>query len=300
MKKILITGGTGLVGTALTEKLLEKGYEVNWLSRSKTSNSKVNTYIWNLDDNYIDMKTFENVHHIIHLAGANIAAKRWTKSYKNTIRKSRIDTSQLLFDYVKKHTPPLETFISASAVGYYGTFTSKETLTEDSPEGKDFLANVCIDWENKAKQFENLGIRTVIIRTGVVISEKGGALPQLQKPIKWGLGAPLSNGKQYMPWIHLDDLVNTYVKAIEDSNMSGSYNGTAPEAITNKELTAQLAKHFNKPLWIPCVPKSILKLLLGERATILLKGTHIIPQRLLLQEDFSFQYPTFERIVKTL
>ncbi|PVX51072.1 hypothetical protein C7377_1405 [Balneicella halophila] len=297
--KILITGGSGLVGTALTEKLIEKGYKVNWISRSNKSRKDVDVYQWDLKKAYIDKEAFKGVDAIVHLSGANISANRWSETYKKLIADSRIETSQLLFDSVTKYNIPLKTFISASAIGYYGTFTSDKVLTEDSPPGNDFLAKVCIEWEKKAKQFQTIGARTATIRTGVVLSNKGGALPQITKPIKWGVGANLGNGQQYMPWIHIDDLVNIYLKCIENSSMHGTYNATSPDSITNKKITKQLAKYLNRPLWLPNIPKSILKLILGERANLLLEGTRIFPKRLLNQK-FSFKYSSFAEAIVSL
>lgn len=298
MKKILLTGGSGLVGKALTVKLISMGYEVNWLSRSSKPNANVTTYIWNPETKEIDEKAFQGVSHIVHLAGANISEKAWTTNYKKIIVDSRIQTSQMLFDYVKRLQTPLKSFMSSSAIGYYGTFTSEKILTENSPSGDDFLAKVCTEWENKALQFQKvLNVRTVCIRTGIVIANNGGAFPKIKKTIALGLGAPLGNGQQYMPWIHIDDLVDIYIKAIEDNSLKGCYNATAPQQITNKQFTEQTARELQKKLWLPKVPSVVLQLIFGQRADLLLKGTQTTPYRLLNETDFKFSYENFLKAI---
>ncbi|MBS9767725.1 MAG: TIGR01777 family oxidoreductase [Flavobacteriaceae bacterium] len=281
MQKILITGGSGLVGTALSKALLNRGYTVHWLGRCKHKNSLCPTFLWDWEKGRIEQGAFEGVSHIIHLAGANVGAKRWTKSYKKLIFDSRIQSSQLLFEFVKNLQIPLQAFISASAVGYYGTFTQDTPLTEDSPAGTDFLAKVCVEWEKKAQQFtEKLDIRSVCLRTPVVLAENGGALPKIAKPISWGLGAILGSGKQYMPYICLEDLVNLYIKAIEDNSMNGAYNACSSQQLTNEEFTKLLAKKMGKRIWLPNIPSFLLQFLLGEQSSILLAGSPVISTRL--------------------
>lgn len=299
MTKILITGGSGLVGKALTQKLLEKGYSVNWLSHSGKKIPNVQSFKWNFKEEFIEEKAFEGVSYIIHLAGAGIAEKPWSKAYKNLIADSRIKTSQLLFDCVKRLQVPLKAFISASAIGYYGTFTSEEILTEDSPSGNDFLAKVCIEWENKAEQFQQINIRNVCVRTGVVLSEKGGALPQIKRPISLGLGAALGSGKQYMPWIHINDLVAIYLEAIENNKWQGSYNATSPGHITNQQVTKQIAQSLKKPLWLPNIPSFVLRIVLRKRAELLLKGSRILPKRS-QEENFVFNFLNFRTAIATI
>lgn len=299
MKKVLITGGSGLVGSALTKKLLENGYKVNWLSRSEKENTNVSTYLWDTKHNFIDKNAFQGVSCIVHLAGANILKKAWTKNYRKRIADSRIQTAQLLFEYVKKLAIPLQSFVSASATGYYGTFTSPQIITEKAPCGHDFLAKVCVDWEAKAQQFQEIGIRSVCMRTGIVLSKNGGALPPLQKTIQLGIGTPLGSGKQYMPWIHIADLVAIYMKAIQENTMHGAYNATASEALTNEELVTQLAHHLKKPLWLPSLPEFVLKALMGQRANLLLKGSRMANKRI-LKANFSFQFPQFAQALEDI
>ncbi len=301
MKKILLTGGSGLVGQVLTQKLLEKGYEVLWLSRTKKERKGVTVYTWDWQDGFIEDKAFEGVTDIIHLAGANIATKNWSESYKKLIADSRVQTTKLLLEKVKQLNVNLESFVASSAIGYYGTFTSEATLTEQSPHGTDFLAKVCVDWEKASFDFEKeLGIRTVCVRTGVVFAKSGGAFPKIKRPIQLGVGSAIGSGKQYMPWIHIDDLATIYMKAIEDKTMRGSYNATAPEKINNLELTKQLAAALGRKIFLPNVPTFILKLFLGSRADLLTKGTFIIPKRLQKETDFHFLYPDFRKALVEL
>lgn len=295
MDTVLITGGSGLVGKALSKLLLSKGYNVKWLSRKENINATIPRYEWNLENKYINPKAFENVNFIVHIAGASIAGKRWTENYKREIYDSRIKTTQLLFDEVKKHNIKLKAFISASATGYYGAVTSKTILTETSPPATDFLGKVCTDWEMEATRFtKKMNIRTVQLRTAVVLSKKGGALEQMALPVRFFMGAPLGSGNQYMPFIHINDLVQIYLKAIEDNTMQGAYNATAPEQVTNKEFTKELATVLKKKLWLPPVPAFVLKIILGKMSEIILYGSKVIPKRLEDETDFEFEFSTLK------
>lgn len=301
MNTILITGGSGLVGKYLSKLLITKGYKVKWLSRKENLNLNIPRYKWNPKEKYINPNAFEDVNIIIHLAGASIAGKRWTDSYKKEIYNSRIKTTQLLFEEVKKNNIKLNAFISASATGYYGATTSETILTELSLAATDFLGKVCTDWEMAATQFATkLNIRTVLLRTAVVLSPKGGALEQMGAPIRYLMGAPLGNGSQYMPFIHYDDLARIYLKAIEDPTMYGAYNATAPEQVTNEEFTKQLARVLKRPLWLPPIPAFILKILLGKMSEIILYGSRVIPRRLEEETDFEFEFPTLQTTLEDL
>ncbi|TVR69515.1 MAG: TIGR01777 family protein, partial [Marinilabiliales bacterium] len=251
---ILITGGSGLIGTHLSRKLKEKGYETAILSRKKTGDPDAETYLWDPDNNEIEKGAIEKADYIVHLAGANISDKRWTSKRKQEIVDSRVETAELLFSKVAGSKTRPKAFISASAVNYYGTLTSDKIFNEDDPPSTDFLGETCKKWEQAAGRFNDLGVRTVIVRTGVVISPKGGALKKMALPVKLGLGAPIGSGKQYFPWIHLDDLCGIYIKAIEDAQMQGAYNAVAPGHITNREVMKTLADAYNRPFWAPNVP----------------------------------------------
>ncbi len=291
--KILITGGTGLIGQELSRKLLHKGYEVSVLSRNKKTDAGIKTYHWDLLNNEIEKEAIETADYIIHLAGANIADKRWTEKRKQVIVDSRVKTAELLYNKVKKSKSRPKAFISASAVNYYGTLTSDRIFNEEDPPAGDFLGETCRKWEQAAKRFEESGVRTVIIRTGIVLSGKGGALAKMLKPVRLGLGAPIGSGRQYMPWIHIDDLCNIYIKAIEDKKMKGAFNAVAPEHTTNKEFMKTLARVHNKPFLAPNVPAAVMKILLGEMAGLLLKGSRISSHKI-RSAGYKFLYPGLE------
>ena len=284
---ILITGGTGLIGKRLTEILLSKGHEVSILSRSKKQSEKVTFYTWDIAKQEIEKVAKQKADYIIHLAGANVGEGRWTDKRKKEIIDSRVQSGNLLLDAVKEHNPNLKGFISSSAVGYYGMVTKDKVFEETDKPGVDFLAKVCEKWENTALKFKQLNIRTVIIRTGVVLDKNDGALAKLLTPIKLGIGSGLGTGNQAMPWIHLEDICNLYVHAIENEGMKGAYNGVAPEQVTNQEFSKTVAKVLKKPFWFPNVPAFALKLLMGEQAIIALEGSPISSKK---TEATGFKY----------
>ncbi|MFA5298973.1 MAG: TIGR01777 family oxidoreductase [Lutibacter sp.] len=297
MASILITGGTGLIGTKLCHLLREKGHTVLILSRTKTKKS--NTYFWNIEEGDIDPEAIIKADYILHLAGAGIADKRWTPDRKHLLINSRVETANLLFEKVKEFNPDLKGFISASGVGYYGATTSEKIYNENDTFGEDFISDICKVWEKASNQFNALKIRTVIFRTGVVLSNEGGAFPKLSKPIKFGVGAALGHGKQYFPWIHLDDLCNMYVEAVENMELNGIYNAVAPEHITNKSLTKKIAKKIKKPLWLPNIPAFFLKLILGEMAVMLLEGSRVSSEKI-TSTGFKFKFSTTKEALEDL
>src|SRR5258708_33984710 len=223
-KKILITGASGMIGAQLTEMLLAKNYSVAHLGRKKKGN--VPSFVWDVSNGVIDKDALQQTDTIIHLAGANVASSRWTEGRKKEILESRVKSTALLFQTLKNNRHTIQTFISASAIGYYGFGEENKIFTEEDNPGNDFLAQVTRQWEEAADRFATLGIRTVKIRTGIVLSKKGGALEKMVKPIKFGIGSPLGSGKQFISWIHIDDLCGIFLKAIEDEKMSGTYNAT--------------------------------------------------------------------------
>lgn len=292
---ILITGGTGLVGTRLTEILVKNGHRVSYLSRSTNTSSKIKIFKWDLDKNYIDPAAFESIDCIVHLAGAGIADKRWSDDRKKEILESRIKPIELIANYLKNNSHTIKSFISASAIGFYGGDTGETRIDETSAAGTDFLANVTKNWEAASRQIEVLGIRTVQIRVGIVLSNKGGALPKLLHPIRLGFGASLAGGKQFMSWIHIDDLCGIFQKAIETPNMHGAYNAVAPNPVTNQEMTKVAAKILKKPLWLPSIPSFALHLLMGEMAIIATGGNYILNKRIAEETDFKYEYMNIEK-----
>ncbi len=297
MYSILITGGTGLVGRHLSLLLQSKGYHVNILSRKHSE--KTNVFYWNVNKNYIDLKAFKNVDYIIHLAGAGIANKRWSKSRKKELINSRVKTTNLLYKTVKELNHPLKGFIAASGIGFYGAVTSSKIFTEKDKKGNDFLSLVCKLWEKASYQFNTLSIRTVIFRTGIVFSKNGGALQKIKKPIKLGFGSPIGSGNQFMPWIHLEDLCNMYIEAVENKNLKGIYNAVTPEYITNKFLTLELAKILKRKIWLPNIPSFVFQILFGEMTIILLKGSRVSSDKI-SKTGFKYRFPDLKSALFSL
>ncbi len=287
-KKVLIAGGTGLVGSDLTELLLKKGYDVSILTRKPVQNSKIPAFHCNYKQNSIDKDAVNSADIIINLAGANIADKRWSKKRKIEILESRVKTNELIFSALDKQNNKLQTFISASAVGYYAAVTTDKEFKETDNPHNDFLANVCNEWEKSADLFQDVGIRTVKMRTGVVLSPQKGALEQIQKSFKFGVQVILGSGNQYFPWVHIYDLCNMYIKAIENNNLCGAYNAVSPDYQTYKSFVVELSRFYKTILKIK-VPAPFLRFTLGEMAVILLEGSRVSPKKI-IDTGFDFKY----------
>lgn len=285
---ILITGANGMVAKRLSE-ILNKDYSIKFLTRKKTN---YNEYEWNAKKGYIDIRAFQNVKHIIHLAGSGIANKRWSKKRKKTIISSRVNTAKLILETLNNNNIKISSFISASAVGYYGTETTENIYTEESENGNDFLSTVCSKWEQIANKFseDKISERTVILRIGITLSKKGGALKKMLNPVKLYVGASLGSGKQYLPWIHIDDLCSIIKYSIDNASLNGTYNAVSPEHITNKEFTKTLAKFTNKPILLPNIPDFILKMIFGEVSVLLLKGSRVSSKKI-IESGYKFKYP---------
>lgn len=297
-KKILITGASGLVGSRLTELLLQKGYQVSHIGRSKKTDA-VPSFVWDIEKQWIDPLALEGVDTIIHLAGAGVADKRWNAKRKQEILDSRVKSSQVLFEFLKDNAHSVKTFVSASAIGIYGFADNEKVFTEDSAPANDYLAQVVKQWEASVDQIQSLGIRVAKMRIGIVLSEKGGALLEMAKPIRLGVGAPLGSGDQYLSWIHLDDLCEMFVKAAEDATMSGAYNAVAPQWNTNREVTKAIAQALNKPLLLPPVPGFVLKIIVGEMAAIVLGGSKVSAEKI-QKTGFQFQFTDLSDALRDL
>ena len=298
--RILITGATGLIGSELVLLLLQNGISVHYLTTSKRKIENQPNYkgfFWNPKLGIIDENCLMGVDAIIHLAGASIS-KRWTKSYKQEIIESRIFSSNLLFKIVKENPNQVKQIISASGTAIYPN-SSSTVYTEDSKTIVDnFLSNVVLKWEESVDKFQSLNIKVCKLRTGVVFSDKGGALLEIVKPIKLGLGSPFGDGKQVQSWIHLHDLVAMYLFAVENS-LEGVYNAVAPHPITNSELTKNIAAILEKPLFMPNIPKFVMKLILGEMHELLFEDKRISAQKV-INSGFVFQYLTSEKALKDI
>lgn len=297
MKNVLITGGSGLIGRHLAPMLKEKAYSVRLLSRRPLHETGTPSYLWDPEKGKLDPQALDEVDFIIHLAGLNIGEKAWTPSRKKLILDSRVKSGELLLDEVKSQNLRLKAFITASAIGYYGAFTSDTVYEEDAPAAPDFLGQTCLKWEHIADRFADTGIRSVKVRIGVVLANKGGALSKLSLPIRLGVGAPLGSGKQYMPWIHIDDLCRIFIHALEDPELSGAYNAVAPEHCSNGELTREIARVLKRPLWLPHLPSGLLRLMFGEMSKMLLEGSRVSSEKI-RKTGYSFQFPELEQALK--
>jgi len=287
MLNIIITGGTGLVGSMLSQMLEQKGYHVMHISRNPQK-SVYKSFKIDTARAYLDTSFLQQADYIINLAGAGVADRRWTKACKQEIYDSRIQTTALIYKALKENPHHIKAVISASAIGIYGTFCPEPTA-EDAPVADNFLAEVCRDWENETFKISNLGIRTAALRIGIVISNKGGFLKTVSLPAKYGLGSALGNGKMITSWIHIEDLCNMFIFAIENTHISGAYNAVAPNPETNKTLTKLICKYLKKPFILPPVPAFMLKLMFGEMADMILSSQHISAQKI-QQSGFVFKY----------
>ena len=297
--KILITGGSGLVGFSLTKVLLGMNYDVAILTRNLSSDIDVKQYFWDPSKLLIDEDALIGVDCIVHLAGTSISDRWWTKKQKQKIYSSRVESAEFLYQKIKELDIPLKSFVSSSAVGWYGAKTSDHIYTEQDLCADDYLGQLCFQWEAKADQFENLGCKVSKVRTGIVLSSKGGALPKMMFPIIWWLGSALGSGKQFIPWIHIDDLCTIYTNLIDEFIPPGVYNGVAPEIITNNDLTCIIAEVLNKPLWLPNIPSWVLKTIFGKMASILLYGSRISSKKL-IQSGFKFKYLSIRSAINNL
>ncbi|HBE41029.1 MAG TPA: TIGR01777 family protein [Bacteroidales bacterium] len=299
MESILITGGSGLIGSHLSRKLKEKGYDIVLLSRTSRVNGNKNTYLWNPANNFIDPEAVCRADYIIHLAGAGIGDKRWTRKRRKEIFESRVNTAELIHKTVLDSGKNIKAFITISGSGYYGTLTSERIFNETDPPGADFLGKICMFWEQATDKFSEPGTRVVKIRTGIVLSGSGGVLSRIIPPVRYGIGSPIGTGNQYMPWIHIDDLCNIFIKAIEDQDLSGAYNAAAPEHITNRDLMKSLSKVLGKPYWFPAIPSFIMKMIFGEMSGILLEGSRVSCDKI-RAAGFIFKFPELNTALRDL
>jgi hypothetical protein len=255
-----------------------------------TGGKSVKTYLWDIKNGTLDKNALFEADYLVHLAGAGIADENWSVERKKEIIDSRTKSIDLIVSNLKELPNKLISFVSASGIGYYGADTGNEHISEQHRAGTDFVADCCVQWEAAADEIQALGIRTVKLRTGIVLSEKGGALPRLTQPVRWGVGAALGTGKQWQSWIHLDDLCEMYLKSMIDEQMTGAYNAVAPTPVTNLELTKISAQVLKRPFWFPNVPAFALKLVFGEMANIVLGGNYVLNQRITQEADFNYKF----------
>lgn len=305
--RVIITGGTGLIGSAVVKNLALDGHEVHVLSRNPRQTeplpATVHFHKW-------DAKTAEGWGHladgadaIINLAGESVSGEgflpsKWSWKRKKTILQSRVDAGEAVIDAIKQASKKPKVIIQSSAVGYYGTKTGDQDVTEDFPAGDDFLADVCKQWEASTSEAEKLGVRRAVIRTGIVLSADGGALPRMAFPFKFKSGGTLGNGKQHMPWIHLDDEIGAIRFLINNENASGVFNLSAPNPVTNKEMTKELGKVLGNIIPAP-VPGFVFRSVFGEVSTIVLDGQRAVPSRL-LELGYNFKYATIGEALRAI
>lgn len=307
MAKILISGGTGLIGSHLTNLLIERGNDIFILSREKDKNSdnpKISYSFWNVKDKIIDEEIVRSADHIIHLAGAGVMDKRWTNEYKNQIIDSRTKSAELIISCLKENDHHVKSFVSASAIGWYGKDSKplirKEGFIETDPPSDDFLGKTCVLWEAASSPVTDLGIRLVRLRTGIVLSNKGGAFERYKAPLQFGIAPILGNGKQAVSWIHIDDLCRMYCEAIENIYLNGNYNAVAPEPLSQKNLMVELGQTMRKKFFIPVyVPGFGIKIVFGKRNIEILKSTTVSNKKI-KATGFTFLYPSIESAIEDL
>jgi len=293
MKNILITGGSGLVGRRITTLLESKGYQVAWLSRTVQEQTY---FLWDVARQELDPQAITWADAVIHLAGEGVAEKRWTADRKKRILESRTQSTQLLYTAVQQAEKKPNTFISASAIGYYGFNTGTNLMEETSLPGDDFLAEVVVAWEKEVKKIEQLPVRCILLRVGIVLDANGGALGEMLKP---PVAAPLGSGDQWMSWIHIEDLARMFVFALEKTTLQGIYNAVGPHPATNQQLTHDAALAKGKHYIGLGVPGFALKFILGEMAAMVLGGNRVSSQKI-QKAGFEFEFPELKKALRDI
>lgn len=302
-KTVIITGATGLIGGKISEMLLNRGDKVIAVTRNADKarnrlNSKCVIVEWNFASSSNEfLGILPKADAVIHLAGENVLSKRWSPEHKKNIFNSRVLSTKSITDAILKSGVRPELFVSASAVGYYG-ISSPEPVDEYSKCGSDFLAQLTNEWENASSALDDAGIRRVNIRTGIVLDRHEGALAKMIPGFKYFVGGPLGSGKQFFPWVHIDDVARLFVHAIDNKSMSGAYNAAAPETVTMKEFCLLLGRRMKRPSVLH-VPSFVLKILYGEGADILLGGVNAIPKRS-LESGYKFSFTGSYEALKNL
>ena len=291
-KHILITGATGMIGNKLLNELHKRGHTISILSRRSRNLRNAKVFTWDIYQQQIDLECMNGINTIIHLAGENIAEKKWTKERKQQLIESRALSARLLHKAILETNTAVKTFISASAVGYYGD-RGDDILTEDSGSGSDFLAKCCKLWESAVEEGSSLNMRIVKFRLGVILAKDAGALASLEKPVRYFAGAALGKGTQWVPWVHIDDTVAMFTDAVENEVFNGTYNACAPFPVTNTTLTKAVAKQLHRPVWPFNIPEKIMEMIMGKMSAIVLNSTNTSAQKL-LDTGFKFKFTHLE------
>lgn len=304
MATVLITGGTGLIGTALTRELVKRQHHVIILTRDAKQKPapSIQYAHWDVEKGEIDKSAIAQADYIVHLAGENVAGKRWTEKRKQQIVNSRVDSGTLLVKSLAETDNKVRAVISASGIGWYGpdpVIPNPHPFKETQPPAADFLGITCEKWENAIAPVTAMDKRLVILRTGIVLSKEGGAYPEFKKTLSFGVASVLGDGKQIISWIHIDDLVNIYLEAINNTALSGVYNAVAPAPVSNAHLIRAIAKHAGKPHITLPVPTFALKLLLGEMSVEVLKSTTVSAEKI-AAAGYVFRQPTIAQALRHL
>ncbi|MEO6820577.1 MAG: TIGR01777 family oxidoreductase [Ginsengibacter sp.] len=307
MPVVLISGGTGLVGTNLTRHLLQRNYEVIILTREKnrsSDNPLIQFSYWNVDDGILDGEVIKKADHIIHLAGAGVMDKNWSAAYKKLIVDSRTKSAELIIQKLKENLNQVKTFVSASAIGYYGEDAKPliriEGFVETDLAANDFLGETCLLWEASTDPVKMMNIRLVKLRSGIVLSNDGGAFKEFKSPLKFGVAPIFGTGKQIMSWIHIDDISRMYCEAIENNYLSGVYNAVAPGPVSQKKLIISMAERLRNKFYIAMyAPRFLLELFLGKRSTEILKSATVSDKNI-KSSQFTFLYPTIDAALEDL
>jgi uncharacterized protein (TIGR01777 family) len=274
-------------------------HEVSIIGRTKKEIPGVQSFVWNIEKGELDEKALTDVTHIIHLAGAGIADKPWSPKRKKEIVESRVKPLRMLSEALSAQNQRIEAIISSSAVGFYGGITSDEVFEESARSATGFLGSTCQMWEDAVQLFKSVANREVRIRTSVVLMNDAGALPKLVRPTKLGFGAAIGTGKQWMPWIHIDDLVELYVEAIVNQNIQGAYNAAAPEHADQSTMVERIGNALGRPTFLPPVPKFLVKTILGEMATVVAEGSRVSSQKV-RDAGFEFKFPELQPALNDL
>ncbi len=289
MKNILITGGTGLIGMELSKKLKSKGYSVAHLSRRANKQATFPAYKWDINAQTIEEEAVEWADAIIHLAGASLVDKRWSDAYKKVMIDSRTKSLALLHKYIKLRSRPLKTLVSASAIGYYGEGGNQWLDERSPPQPGDFKSDCCVLWEDAAKALKPDVSRLAILRVGIVLSTKGGALEKMALSFKARVGSYFGDGSAYSPWIHIDDMCRMFIHAVEEDHVEGIYNGVAPKPVTNKEFIETIPNALGVKALIVPTPTIAIKLAMGEMSTVVLHSVRVSAQKI-LDTGFVFEH----------
>lgn len=301
-KRIVITGATGLIGSGITEKLIARGDEVIVFSRSpKKAEKKIpgafNYVKWQYDSMGEWVESIEGADTVIHLAGENIMSNRWNDAHKKKVLDSRVAGTRNLVDAIAQAEKKPEVFICASGIDYYDDSIEAE-YDEESEPGEGFLTNVVKSWEDEAAKVEQYDVRRISIRTGIVLDKQEGALAKMITPFKFFIGGPIGSGKQWMPWIHIEDIVELYIYTLDNSEMKGAYNGTVPSPVTMKEFAKTLGEVMNRPSLFP-VPAFVLRIVIGEAADLVLYGSRVLPKKT-LEAGYKFNHTDLKKALEQI